>query len=216
MYQKSELRLRGSILVLKGTRFLPSIEFMYNPEEVNRQIGWAHGSEAVAGRSTPAYGGGSGTPNNFSFTLQMDADRGLLEQRRQNALVENSDVERWLGGPGAVTNDINNREDLRPYIDALKSLLLPQSSNGSGGFMRGAPRRIYLNLGSAISGEVQFDFIDERLFRFGSTMSVLKAELGIFGHMIEESNVTAESFMRKYTGRTTGLPDSVQNASFLL
>lgn len=207
---KSKLLKRGSFSVQRGGRRSALISFMFNPSEVTRERGFSHGSAAVAGRSTPAYGGGSGTGESFQFTLNMDADRGFLEIRRNNSQADSSDLTRWF----AAQADVNQMEDLRPYIDAVKSTIYPEEASQQTGYRSGVPPRIFLDLGSAISGEVAIDTIGERLWKFGSSMNVMRADLSISGHIIEETNITSVEFLRKYTGRTTGLPDVVHNDDF--
>jgi hypothetical protein len=153
------------------------------------------------------YGGGHGSADTFQFILQLDADRGFLNERRQEGIAS-SEVSSWF----SASSDVNLREDLRPFIDSFKRLVLPNARASQGATRSGVPQRVFLDLGSAISGEVQIDNIDERLFRFSNTMTVLKAELTISGHMLEESNVTNEDFMRQYTGAGSDLPDVVQES----
>ena len=115
----------------------------------------------------------------------------------------------------SATSDINQREDLRFYIDSIKSFLLPESKPAQSSGALSVPQRVWIDLGSALSGEVQIDSIDERLVRFSTTMTVLKADLTINGHLIESSNVTNESFLRKYTGQGSNAPDPVRVGTFI-
>lgn len=210
MHIHSKLELRGSLLVLRGQRLRPVLEMMFNPARISRSRGWDHGSAQVAGRSTPVYGGGAGSDDTFTFTIPLDADRGFFNQRAGRMISNPSDVQVWASTP----SNINNREDLRPYIDQFKQFVLPaeRASNATG--RNGVPQRVFIDLGSGLAGEVGIDRIDEELFRFSNTMRVMKADLTISGHMVEESNVTNVQFLRKYTGTQSELPDVVQDGSY--
>lgn len=207
----NRLEKRGSVIVLRGNKLVPVVQFMFNPQEVTRDRGWIHGEAPVPGRSSPFYGGGYGSPETFSFTLQLDADRGFLEARRRNQIVSPEDVDQWM----SLTSDINQREDLRFYIDSLKSFIFPESKPAQGTSRLSVPQRIWIDLGSALSGEVQFDSIEERSFRYSATMTVLKADLTINGHMIEDTNVTNSSFLAKYTSQGSNAQNPVQNSTFV-
>jgi len=140
------------------------------------------------------YGGGAGDEESFSFTLQLDADRGNYERRVRNnpngndfsvfdALVQIDGVN---GGPSR-----EQLEDLRPLMDQFHQLVLPQGvpSQPEGGY--GVPARIFLDLGSIIQAEIGVDNVQEGMFHFGvSQLNVLKANLTIRAHVIEHSNVT--------------------------
>ncbi len=210
MHIRSKLQLRGSLLVLSGARLRPVLSMMFNPASISRSRGWNHGSAQVPGRSTPVYGGGAGSDDTFTFTLPLDADRGFFNQRAARQVVNPQDVQSWF----TTTSDINDREDLRPHIDQFKQFVLPADKVSGTTGRSGVPQRVFIDLGSALAGEVGIDRIDEELFRFSNTMRIMKADLVISGHMIEESNVTNVQFLRKYTGRQTDLPDVVQDGTY--
>ena len=96
MHNRSKLEKRGSISVLRGTKIVPAVSFMFNPSEITRSRGWVHGSAPVPGRSSPFYGGGYGSPDTFSFVLPLDADRGFLDPRRQGQVASPEDVDAWI------------------------------------------------------------------------------------------------------------------------
>lgn len=170
-----------------------NVTFMYNPAEVVKRHGWAHGMEPIPGRSHPAYGGGAGDEETFSFTMQLDADRGNFEQRLSrnpngndfqvfDALVQQDAVN---GGPR-----LDQLENLRPLLDKFGQLVKPEGYQGQpeGGY--GVPARIFLELGSVLRGEVGIDNVEEGIFYYGPLLNVMKANLTIQGHIIEHSNVT--------------------------
>jgi hypothetical protein len=183
---------------------------MFNPERISRSRGWDHGSAQVAGRSTPVYGGGAGSDDTFTFTIPLDADRGFYGKRAARLTSDPQDVQAWF----SVPSDINAREDLRPYIDRFKQFILPEERAANSTGRSGVPQRVFVDLGSALAGEIGIDRIDEELFRFSNTMRIMKADLTISGHIIEESNVTNVEFLRKYTGVQSDLPDVVQDGTY--
>ena len=185
--------------VTKGTiSFIDSdasvtVTFMYNPAEVVRRHGWSHGRAPIPGRSHPMYGGGAGDEETFTFTLQLDADRGNYERRlRRNpngsefevfdALVQ-QDAGR--GGPA-----LSQLENLRPLLDQFGQLVKPEGLPGQpeGGY--NVPSRVFLDLGSVIQGEVGIDNVEEGIFHYGPQLNVMKANLTLQGHIVEHSNVT--------------------------
>ena len=191
--------MRDRIPVRKGTiSFMDqdeslTIQFMYNPAEVVRNHGFAHGKVAVPGRSHPMYGGGAGNEQSFSFTLQLDADRGNYEHRlRRNP--EGGDFQAFdsLMIYDAVRGflDPTQLENLRPIMDQFHQLVLPDGRSGQPYGAYGVPARIFIDLGSVIRGEIGIDDVQEGIFHYGPQQNILKATLQIKGHIRRHTNVT--------------------------
>ncbi len=194
-----------------------SVTFMYNPGEFTRRAGFAHGKQSMAGRSHPMYGGGAGDEESISFTLQMDADRGNYERRKSenpngndfqvfDALVQQDS--RNLGA------DLSQLENLRPLIDSFFQFLRPEGFSNQPGGEYGVPARIYLDLGSVFQGEIGMDNIEEGIFSMGVQLNVMKANLRIQAHVIEQSNVTDAIQMEraeKFNFRPASLREGREN-----
>lgn len=173
-----------------------AVTFMYNPAEFTRRHGFAHGRQAIPGRSHPMYGGGAGDEESISFTLQMDADRGNYDRRKSqnpngndfevfDALVQQDGRNFHTEGP-----DISQLENLRPLIDSFFQFVKPEGFSNQPGGEYGVPSRIFLDLGSVFQGEIGIDNIEEGIFHTGVKLNVMKANLRIQAHVIEQSNVT--------------------------
>ena len=184
--------VKGSISFIGQDTSL-SVMFMYNPAEVVRRHGWGHGSEAVPGRSHPAYGGGAGTEESFDFTLQLDADRGNYDRRRsRNPSGNEFEVFDALVQRDAANNGprLSQLENLRPLPDQFFQLVKPEGDPSQPEGQYNVPARIFLELGSVLRGEVGIDSLEEGIFHYGPQHNVLKANLHVRGHVIETSNVT--------------------------
>lgn len=197
------IELHDRVKAVKGTvSFIGedenmTVEFMYNPAEFRRSHGFSHGSQAIPGRSHPMYGGGAGDAEEFSFTLQLDADRGNYEKRLSRnpngndfevfdaMVLQDAGRNFPEGGP-----DISQVENLRPLIESMFQFVRPEGFSNQPGGEYGVPARIFLNLGSVFRGEVGFDNMEENIFHMGALLNVMKANLQVRGHVIEHSNVT--------------------------
>lgn len=191
-----------------------SVVFMYNPAEVVRRHGWNHGSASVPGRSHPAYGGGSGDEETVSFTLQLDADRGNFERRmRRNPNANDFEFFDSLTQQDALNGgpQLSQLENLRPVMDEFHQLVLPEGvlSQPEGGY--GVPARVFLDLGSVIQAEVEFDSIEEGIFHYGLQHNVLKANLSVTAHVIEQSNLTNVALIER-SAHLAFEPDRVRDA----
>lgn len=173
-----------------------AVTFMYNPGEFTRRGGFAHGSQRIPGRSHPMYGGGAGDEESISFTLQMDADRGNYEKRKSqypngndfevfDALVQQDGRNFYTEGP-----DISQLENLRPLIDSFFQFIRTEGFSNQPGGEYGVPARIFLDLGSVFQGEIGIDNMEEGIFSMGVKLNVMKANLRIQAHVVENSNVT--------------------------
>lgn len=190
------------------------VPFMFNPSQVRRSHGWDHGSDAIPGRSHPAYSGGAGTEETLSFTLVLDADRGFLERRRRgNSAL--SDVESFIARANNTDpTPKSSVEDLRPLLDKFMQFTMPGEPKGSIAGSYGVPRRILISLGSVISAEIGIDSIDETITKYGSGLNVLKAALGIDAHIIEHTNVTDRTMVRRSQRLDRDLPDTDKDERF--
>lgn len=194
-----------------------NVKFMYNPAEVVRRHGFGHGRAAIPGRSHPMYGGGAGDEETFSFSLQMDADRGNFERRKRthpngsdfevfDALVQQDAAN---GGP-----QLSQLENLRPLLNEFFQLVKPEglTNQPDGGY--NVPARIFLDLGSIIQAEVGIDNLEEGTFSYGVRLNVMKANLRVQGHVIEHSNVTNTILVARnsqLTSDPTRVRDEQQN-----
>lgn len=187
------------------------VPFQFNPLEVSIRHGWKWGKQSIPGRSHPHYSGGSGDEETFSFTLVLDADRGTLERRRRNN-PNLGDVESYLrfyntpGAPSAA-----EVEDLRPLLDKFHQFVLPGEPKGAIPGSYNVPRRAIINLGPVLTGEVGFDSIEQTITKYGPFRhNILRATLGISGHIIARSNVTNRTIVQRSQRNDRDLPDVIK------
>lgn len=186
------------------------VPFMFNPAEVPTRHGWSHGEQPVPGRSHPHYSGGAGKAETFSIQLQLDADRGFLQRRRRN-YPTGASVEAFLqraASPQSVPTSLF--EDLRPLIDKFHQFSLPGELPGHPQGSYGVPRRIMMNIGSVFpDAEIGIDDIEMTVIKAGPRNNILKATIGLNGHIVERTNVTNRMLVQRSQRLDRDLPDVV-------
>lgn len=180
------------------------LEFMYNPETVYRDHGYAHGSAQIGGRSHPFYGGGCGEEETIRFRLVLDADRGYLERRiSNNPNVLDPAWYSWKLAEDAFRGytDVDTLEDLGPVIDLFRTLVLPEDTKSAPLGDYGVPPRYFLDLGSVAQEEVGFDKITVEYDKYSPRLTVIKAYIDVVCHVVRQKNLTNAILMSYHTPR---------------